>query len=149
MVIVKTWQMVTLQGAGRMVSPTKLNRSISNQAGGGTHLVGTPGTPVPAGQRVNGFLTPTTPAGTPSSSVRNQGQGGDKPCGPPTKGLFSTPTHSQHLSRVLDTTGQQVNSPLAGTPQGQANGTPMPSTPHLSFGGTPKTFNTTHDASLR
>lgn len=136
------------QGAGRMVSPTKLNRSISNQAGGGTHLVGTPGTPVPAGQRVNGFLTPTTPAGTPSSSVRNQGQGGDKPCGPPTKGLFSTPTHSQHLSRVLDTTGQQVNSPLAGTPQGQANGTPMPSTPHLSFGGTPKTFNTTHDTSL-
>jgi len=144
----------TQQGAGRMVSPTKLNRSMSHQSAGGTHLVGTPGTPVPAGQRINGFLTPTTPAGsgTPSSSMRNSqgggGQGGpDKPGGPPTKGLFSTPTHSQHLSRVLDTTGPQVNSPLAGTPRG-ANGTPMPSTPHLSFGGTPRNFNSTHDSSL-
>jgi len=152
------------QGAGRMVSPTKLNRSLSNtggggvvNGGGGTHLVGTPGTPVPSGQRINGFLTPTTPAGpgTPGhggSALRN-GSSNDKPGGPPTKGLFSTPTHSQHLSRVLDT--QVPTSPLAanmgGTPRAQMNCTPMPNTPQLSFGAsgaTPKLFNNTHDSSL-
>jgi len=145
------------QGAGRMVSPTKLNRSLSQTGGGGgTHLVGTPGTPVPSGQRINGFLTPTTPAGpgTPGhggSSLRNGGSN-DKPGGPPTKGLFSTPTHSQHLSRVLD--NQVSTSPMAGTPgtpRAQMNCTPMPSTPQLSFGsaaGTPKLFNNTLDSSL-
>ena len=89
------------QGAGRMVSPTKLNRSLSSQSqtgggpgganghsvvGGGTHLVGTPGTPVPSGSRVNGFLTPTTPAATGGTPLRSHASAADKPGGPPIKG---------------------------------------------------------------
>jgi len=102
----------------------------------GTHLNGTPGTPVPPGQRINGFLTPTAApsAGTPAN-LRTPSATADKPGGPPTKGLFSTP-NNHHLRGALD-----LGSP-AGTPRGQMN-TPIPSTPHLSFGGTPKTFNTT------
>ena len=84
-----------------MVSPTKLNRSLSSQSqtgggpgganghsvvGGGTHLVGTPGTPVPSGSRVNGFLTPTTPAATGGTPLRSHASAADKPGGPPIKG---------------------------------------------------------------
>merc|ERR1719412_852800 len=59
------------QGTGRMVSPTKLNRSISQ------NVAGTPQTPsgTPTIQnRVNGFLTPSNPSthtSTPGASVRN------------------------------------------------------------------------------
>ena len=54
--------------------------------GGGTHLVGTPGTPVPSGSRVNGFLTPTTPAATSGTPLRSHASAADKPGGPPIKG---------------------------------------------------------------
>ena len=130
-----------------MLSPTKLNRSLSHQAGQGnlshqvapgggtgTHLTGTPGTPVPAGQRINGFLTPTTPAqGGPSTPMRHTpAAASDKPGGPPIRGLFSTPNHLR---------ADILASPH--TPSAAANTTPMPSTPHLSFGGTPKVLDTT------
>jgi len=141
----------TQQGTGRVVSPTKLNRSISQSAstpsgnggpsaasaalGGGTHLNGTPGTPVPPGQRINGFLTPSTPAGHGGTPSALRTPSAEKPGGPPIKGLFSTPNHHHHLR------GGDVGSPA--TPNRQL-GTPLPSTPQLSFGATPKTsFNTT------
>jgi len=137
------------QGTGRVVSPTKLNRSVSQQGpssvggasstpvatiggGGGTttHLTATPGTPVPPGQRINGFLTPSAAAPSAGTPLRTPSE---KPGGPPTKGLFSTPNRAGGISSPA----------VGGTPRGQMN-TPMPSTPHLSFGGTPKTtFNTT------
>jgi len=159
----------TQQGAGRMVSPTKLNRSLSSQSqtgggpgganghsvvGGGTHLVGTPGTPVPSGSRVNGFLTPTTPAATSGTPLRSHASAADKPGGPPIKGLFSTPgggvDRGGGLMRgVLESTssGSQVSSPAlsGGAPRALSSGTPMPSTPggFSLAGGTPKTFNNT------
>ncbi len=129
--------LIFYQGSGRLVSPTRLNRSVSQQ--GGHQLQRTASTPqTPGGGAMpsqagvstpsrGGFLTPTAgPLRTPSDKPSAGG-------GPPTTGLFSAP--------------RAVNggTPKYGTPGSRLNSTPMPSTPQLSFGGTPVGAN----ASLR
>eukprot|EP00095_Tigriopus_kingsejongensis_P007797 maker-scaffold370_size193435-snap-gene-0.42 protein:Tk07797 transcript:maker-scaffold370_size193435-snap-gene-0.42-mRNA-1 annotation:"nucleoporin nup53 isoform x3" len=111
------------QSTGRLVSPSKLNRSLSSQS----HQTSTPQTPAPlgglGGHAANaspfvaqgGFLTPN------SSLLRTPSE---KPGGgPPTRSLFSMRT-------------PQGNP---GTPQHPSGlmGTPVPTTPQLSFGATP------------
>jgi hypothetical protein len=94
------------------MSPTKLNRSMSNMSN--SNAVTTPsGAPI----RQNGFLTPTTPA----SHMRTPSE---KPGGPPIKGLYTnTPKHNRGTPR----SGYGI------TP----GHTPLNSTPQLSFGATP------------
>jgi len=107
------------QPTNRVMSPTKLNRSMSNMASSVTPTLSQPQSNKP----VNGFLTPTTPA----SAMRTPSE---KPGGPPVKGLFvNTPTQ------------KKFGTPLNGTPYGgtpkMLNGTPLNTTPQLSFGATP------------
>lgn len=86
------------QGSGgRMVSPSKVNRSV-NQA------TSTPSNPA---RNPNGFLTPTTPAGhmrTPS----------EKPGGPPITGLYSNTPKKNHLAFG---TPNKFGTPVNTTPQ--------------------------------
>merc|ERR1719412_1870966 len=85
------------QGTGRLVSPTKLNRSISQNG------AGTPQTPIgnPSTQnRVNGFLTPSAPSAhisTPGGSIRNPSNDKQGTGGPPISGLYSTPKQRRAL----------------------------------------------------
>lgn len=107
------------QGTGRMVSPTKLNRSISQ------NVAGTPQTPVgtPTLQnRVNGFLTPSTPAAhtsTPGGSLRNPTTDKQTTGGPPTCGLYSTPKQRRVLHAAASISiggGTPIGGSLHGTP---------------------------------
>jgi len=99
------------QPSNRVMSPTKLNRSMSTTSSANTPS-GATGNPKP----VNGFLTPTTPAPrTPS----------EKTGGPPIKGLYS------------NTPSKEFGTPLTGTGTPQRLGsTPCNTTPQLSFGAT-------------
>lgn len=98
---------------GRLLSPTKLNRSISIQQSS------TPQTPRPnALQQQPTFLTPNTR--TPSE--KTNGGGG----GPPTTSLCSS----------LLKKGTPTSSSRFATPS-NLHSTPLPSTPQLSFGATP------------
>ena len=99
------------QPTNRVMSPSKLNRSMSNMS-----ATGTPNIPQAVNKPVNGFLTPTTPA----STLRTPS---DKPGGPPIKGLYG------------NTPQKKFGTPLNGTPRGY--GTPLNTTPQLSFGTTP------------
>jgi hypothetical protein len=69
-----------------------------------------------------GFLTPG------NSQLRTPAT--DKPGGPPTSGLFSTPKFG---------TPKQLTTPRGGfgTPRAAYGGTPVPTTPQMSFGATP------------
>lgn len=107
------------QGTGRMVSPTKLNRSISQ------NVTGTPQTPVgtPTMQnRVNGFLTPSTPSAhtsTPGGSLRNPSSDKQATGGPPTSGLYSTPKQRRALHAAASTSigsATPIGGSLFGTP---------------------------------
>ena len=102
-------------------SPTKLNRSISQ------NVAGTPQTPVgtPTMQtRVNGFLTPSTPAphtSTPGGSLRNPSADKQATGGPPTSGLYSTPKQRRALHAAASTSigsGTPTGGSLLGTPVG-------------------------------
>lgn len=110
---------ISLQSTSRgMISPTKLNRSLSTNS-----QANTPATVAP--KPINGgFLTPTTPV----SQMRTPSE---KP-GPPLKGLYeSTPGR------------KKFGTPLSGTPR-MLGGTPVNSSPALSFGATPaKDFDVT------
>jgi len=118
------------QGTGRLVSPTKLNRSISQ------NVAGTPQTPIgtPSVQnRVNGFLTPTTPASqiqTPGGSLRNATNDKQTAGGPPTSGLYSTPKQRRalHAAASVNTGNNTPKTSLLGTPvngiQNQSINTP-------------------------
>ena len=111
----------SLQSASRgMISPTKLNRSISTNS-----QANTPATAAPKPNVNGGFLTPTTPV----SQMRTPSE---KP-GPPLKGLYeSTPGGRK-----------KFGTPLSGTPR-MLGGTPVNSSPALSFGATPaKDFDVT------
>lgn len=113
-----------------MISPSKMNRSLSHHAQQHTSTPQTPGPHLPfQGEAANrsglvgdggaGTSTPLRNGGflTPNASyIRTPSA--EKPGGPPTRSLFS----SMH------------------TPNGKSRGTPMPNTPQLSFGGTPQ-FN--------
>jgi len=104
------------QPSNRVMSPTKLNRSMSTTSSANTPVSGATGNPKP----VNGFLTPTTPAArTPS----------EKTGGPPIKGLYSN-TPSRKFGTPL--TGNGTARPHLSTPQN--------TTPQLSFGATPSAF---------
>lgn len=107
------------QGTGRMVSPTKLNRSMSQ------NVTGTPQTPVgtPMLQnRVNGFLTPSTPAAhtsTPGGSLRNPSTDKQATGGPPTCGLYSTPKQRRVLHAAASVSvgsGTPIGGTILGTP---------------------------------
>jgi len=118
------------QGTGRLVSPTKLNRSMSQ------NVAGTPQTPIgtPSVQnRVNGFLTPTTPAArtsTPGGSIRNPTNDKQTTGGPPTSGLYSTPKQRRalHAAGSMNTGNATPKTSLLGTPitgiQNQSMSTP-------------------------
>lgn len=120
-------------------SPTKLNRSISQ------NVAGTPQTPIgtPSVQnRVNGFLTPTTPASqlqTPGGSLRNATNDKQATGGPPTSGLYSTPKQRRALHAAASvTTGNN-------TPKTSLLGTPVNGIQNQSI-NTPSTqFNTSID----
>ena len=111
-------------------SPTKLNRSISQ------NVAGTPQTPIgtPSVQnRVNGFLTPTTPASqiqTPGGSLRNATNDKQTAGGPPTSGLYSTPKQRRalHAAASVNTGNNTPKTSLLGTPvngiQNQSINTP-------------------------
>ena len=99
-------------------SSTKLNRSISQ------NVAGTPQTPIgtPSVQnRVNGFLTPTTPAAhtsTPGGSIRNPTNDKQTTGGPPTSGLYSTPKQRRalHAAASVNTGNVTPKTSLLGTP---------------------------------
>eukprot|EP00094_Tigriopus_californicus_P006582 TCALIF_06338-PA protein Name:"Similar to NUP35 Nucleoporin NUP53 (Homo sapiens)" AED:0.34 eAED:0.39 QI:0/0/0/0.6/1/1/5/0/377 len=126
------------QSSGRMISPSKMNRSLSHHHG--QQHTSTPQTPGPSaashltfhGEAGNRSVLGSTLAGDGAASTpaRNGGfltpnasyirtPSAEKPGGPPTRSLFS----SMH------------------TPNSKARGTPMPHTPQLSFGGTPQHNN--------
>ena len=107
-------------------SPTKLNRSISQNA------TGTPQTPTHQQHRVNGFLTPSTPAPQSSTPGTTRTPSADKAAtgGPPTSGLYSTPKQRRALHAASSaTTG-------GGTPIAArfSFGTPVSGTHNLSIG---------------
>ena len=103
-------------------SPTKLNRSLSQ------NVAGTPQTPsgTPTTQnRVNGFLTPSTPAArtsTPGASARNPTTDKQPTGGPPTSGLYSTPKQRRTLhaasvsfGSVTPTAANLLSTPVVGS----------------------------------
>ena len=111
------------------MSPTKLNRSMSNMSSNNTP------TSIPQitanNKPINGFLTPTTPV----SAMRTPSE---KTGGPPIKGLY-----------VSSPRNKKFGTPLNGgnnTPRGILNCTPLNTTPQLSFGaGTPVTSSSFRD----
>ena len=72
--------------------------------------------------RVNGFLTPSTPAGhtsTPGGSLRNPSADKQATGGPPTNGLYSTPKQRRALHAAMSTSmgnGTPTGGSLLGTP---------------------------------
>ena len=100
------------------------------------NVAGTPQTPIgtPSVQnRVNGFLTPTTPAArtsTPGGSIRNPTNDKQTTGGPPTSGLYSTPKQRRalHAPGSMNTGNATPKTSLLGTPitgiQNQSMSTP-------------------------
>ena len=94
-----------------------MNRSISQ------NVAGTPQTPsgTPTQNRVNGFLTPSTPAAhasTPGASTRNPTTDKQPTGGPPTSGLYSTPKQRRalHAASVSFGSGTPTAANLLSTP---------------------------------
>ena len=95
-----------------------MNRSISQ------NVAGTPLTPIGASStqnRVNGFLTPSTPAAhtsTPGGSIRNPSNDKQATGGPPTSGLYSTPKQRRalHVAASVSTGNTTPQTSLLGTP---------------------------------
>ena len=91
-----------------------MNRSISQ------NVAGTPQTPVGTSttqNRVNGFLTPSTPAthtSTPGGSLRNPSTDKQASGGPPTSGLYSTPKQRRAL-HLNASTPMRAGTTLAGS----------------------------------
>jgi len=122
------------QPTNRVMSPTKLNRSMSNMSSNNTPTT----IPQITAKPINGFLTPTTPV----SAMRTPSE---KTGGPPIKGLY------------VSSPRKKFGTPLNGgnnTPRGILNCTPLNTTPQLSFGaGTPgggvtSTFDITDSGSI-
>ena len=123
-------------------SPTKLNRSISQNA------TGTPQTPTHQQNRVNGFLTPSTPAPQTSTPGTTRTPSADKPAtgGPPTSGLYSTPKQRRALHAASSAT-IGGGTPIAGR---FSFGTPVSGTHNLSIGTPSHQQNgTVHDLGNR
>ena len=95
-----------------------MNRSISQ------NVAGTPQTPIgnPSTQnRVNGFLTPSTPSAhisTPGGSIRNPSNDKQGTGGPPISGLYSTPKQRRalHVAASVSTGNTTPKTSLLGTP---------------------------------
>lgn len=125
---------IKFQPTNRVMSPTKLNRSMSNMSSNNTPTT----IPQITAKPINGFLTPTTPV----SAMRTPSE---KTGGPPIKGLY------------VSSPRKKFGTPLNGgnnTPRGILNCTPLNTTPQLSFGaGTPgggvtSTFDITDSGSI-
>ncbi len=124
--------------SGRMISPAKLNRSLSH------HQPPQPSTPQTPSVPPSGFLTPSGSGlrggrtSTPSAA--------DKQGGPPTTGLFSSPATARVAGGGGNLGSGPTGTPNFGTPKLGVAQTPMPGTPQLSFGATP---THRHNASVR
>lgn len=133
------------QGSGRIISPTKLNRSLSQNVPSSA-----PQTPLPATTGSNvarngGFLTPTTPvtSNLNRNNVRTPSE--KQPGGPPITGLYSSAAlaSTPNNRSIIANSGTPYGTPSRGgigTPGGPGiYSTPIPTTPQLSFGATPST----------
>ena len=133
--LISEQQFSFFQGSGRLLSPTKLNRSLSTA----------PGTPLPHGPQqphnhtaTGGFLTPNTSLLKPGGSHAGPGTPGgpganEKPGGPPTTGLLfsnvraaSTPKFGTP-GRPGPSAGGATSTPVTfATPTGPSVATPNP-----------------------
>ena len=132
---------------GTLRSPSKLNRSMSQNTGGAPQTPAGSGA-TPTQHRVNGFLTPSTPganASTPGGALRTPGEKSATGGGPPISGLYSTPKQRRALHHA---SVSAAGTPIAGN---TSMGTPILGAHQLSSAGTPtpNLNGTTHDLGNR